>query len=59
MAECIGVCEIDYESGYCLGCGRSMDEIYGNDENERSPESGDNAAQPDTTLPVPGTPETE
>jgi hypothetical protein len=25
---CVGVCEID-ESGYCVGCGRSADEIFG------------------------------
>lgn len=25
---CIGICEID-ESGYCVGCGRSADEIFG------------------------------
>jgi len=24
---CIGVCEID--DGYCIGCGRSADEIFG------------------------------
>lgn len=25
---CVGICEID-ESGYCVGCGRSADEIFG------------------------------
>ena len=24
---CIGICEI--EDGYCIGCGRSADEIFG------------------------------
>jgi len=28
---CVGICEID-ESGYCVGCGRSADEIYGDSE---------------------------
>ncbi|WP_374490549.1 DUF1289 domain-containing protein [Zoogloea sp.] len=27
---CVGVCQMD-ESGYCLGCGRSADEIFGSD----------------------------
>ena len=27
-SPCIGICEID-ESGYCIGCGRSADEIFG------------------------------
>lgn len=25
---CVGICEID-ESGYCIGCGRSADVIFG------------------------------
>ena len=25
---CIGVCSIDEESGYCLGCSRTEDEVY-------------------------------
>lgn len=25
---CVGICEID-ESGYCVGCGRSAAEIFG------------------------------
>jgi len=25
---CIGVCSIDKESGYCLGCSRTEDEVY-------------------------------
>ena len=26
---CVGVCMIDWESGVCLGCGRTADEIHG------------------------------
>lgn len=26
---CLGLCDIDWEQGLCLGCGRSTDEIYG------------------------------
>ena len=25
---CIGVCSIDAESGYCLGCRRTEEEVY-------------------------------
>ena len=27
-SPCIGVCQFD-EAGYCLGCGRSSDEVFG------------------------------
>ena len=26
---CLGLCEMDWEAGICLGCGRSTDEISG------------------------------
>ncbi len=26
-SPCVGVCTIDAPSGFCLGCGRSLDEI--------------------------------
>ncbi|MCK0505876.1 DUF1289 domain-containing protein [Aromatoleum anaerobium] len=28
-ALCVGVCMIDWDSGVCLGCGRTADEIDG------------------------------
>lgn len=28
-ALCVGVCMIDWDTGVCLGCGRSADEING------------------------------
>ena len=28
-ALCVGVCMIDWDSGVCLGCGRTADEISG------------------------------
>jgi len=39
---CLGLCDIDWESGICNGCGRSTDEIYG--------ESEDEPAQPPTSA---------
>ena len=26
-SPCVNVCKIDYESGYCLGCNRTIEEI--------------------------------
>ena len=26
-SPCIAVCKIDYESGYCVGCNRTIEEI--------------------------------
>ena len=26
-SPCIDVCKIDYESGYCIGCNRTIEEI--------------------------------
>jgi predicted Fe-S protein YdhL (DUF1289 family) len=26
---CLGLCEMDWEAGICLGCGRTTDEIAG------------------------------
>jgi len=61
MSECIGVCEIDYESGYCVGCGRSVDEIFGPDEGEVAPPaSADVGTAPgDTASPDTAPPDTE
>ncbi|NMG65546.1 DUF1289 domain-containing protein [Azoarcus indigens] len=46
---CLGLCDIDWESGICNGCGRSTDEIYGEPE--------DVPAEPEATaaavLPLP------
>ena len=30
-SPCIGICQIE-ESGYCIGCGRHADEIFGNSD---------------------------
>lgn len=27
LSPCVGVCRMDKESGFCVGCGRSRDEI--------------------------------
>ena len=43
---CIGICEID-ESGYCVGCGRSADEIFG--ETDSAPD-GEEAVLLDGVL---------
>ena len=26
-SPCVNVCKIDYESGYCIGCNRTIEEI--------------------------------
>ena len=48
-SPCIGICEID-ESGYCVGCGRSADEIFG--ETDSAP-AGEEAAV-EVVVPVVG-----
>ena len=46
---CVGICEID-ESGYCIGCGRSADVIFGETD---SPSGGADAVS-ESLAPVPG-----
>ncbi len=29
MSPCIGICQMDDASGYCIGCGRTIEEISG------------------------------
>ena len=48
---CIGICEID-ESGYCVGCGRSADEIFG----ETDSPAADQDVATEVLTPVAGTP---
>ena len=50
-SPCIGICEID-ESGYCIGCGRSADEIFGETD---SPAPGQDVAT-EVLTPVAGSP---
>ena len=28
-SPCVQICVVDFDSGYCIGCGRSRDEIAG------------------------------
>lgn len=42
---CIGLCDIDWEQGLCMGCGRSTDEIYGTREPAEDAPAADDAAQ--------------
>ena len=28
-SPCIGICQMDDDSGYCIGCGRTIEEISG------------------------------
>ena len=28
LLPCVGICSIDEESGYCIGCSRTEDEVY-------------------------------
>ncbi len=46
---CIGICEID-ESGYCVGCGRSAEEIFG--ETDSAPDGEEAAVE--VVAPVVG-----
>ncbi|MBP8133877.1 MAG: DUF1289 domain-containing protein [Zoogloea sp.] len=48
---CVGICEID-ESGYCVGCGRSADEIFGNTDSD----SGTSDSAVEALKPLPGNP---
>ena len=50
-SPCIGICEID-ESGYCVGCGRSADEIFG----ETDSPAPDQDVVTERLTPVAGTP---
>ena len=38
-SPCVAVCKIDYESGYCIGCNRTIEEITNwstmNDSNKK------------------------
>ncbi|MFV0665852.1 DUF1289 domain-containing protein [Denitromonas sp.] len=54
MSECIGICEIDPDSETCIGCGRSADEIFGNDHSDDPTDAG---AQPPAADHVPITPD--
>ena len=45
-ALCVGVCMMDWETGVCLGCGRTADEIYGTTD---APE-----VAPDAEVPASG-----
>ena len=54
MSECIGICDIDPDSETCIGCGRSADEIFGNDHTD-DPTDAD--MQPPAADHVPITPD--
>ncbi len=43
---CVGVCMIDWDSGVCLGCGRTPEEIEGVPVAPAAPE-------PERTAPLP------
>ncbi|HRH73129.1 hypothetical protein [Zoogloea sp.] len=48
-SACIGICEI--EDGYCIGCGRSAEVIFGETD---SAGSDDSEAGADRIHPLPG-----
>ncbi|MDD3353745.1 DUF1289 domain-containing protein [Zoogloea sp.] len=50
-SPCVGICEID-EGGYCIGCGRSADEIFGNTDSAIAAAD----AVTDVLKPLPGEP---
>jgi predicted Fe-S protein YdhL (DUF1289 family) len=45
QAGCLGLCDIDWEQGLCLSCGRSTDEIYGSEEVSEAEAGRGDAAQ--------------
>ncbi|MCP5294924.1 MAG: DUF1289 domain-containing protein [Zoogloeaceae bacterium] len=49
--QCLGICEIDDEAGYCLGCGRPTWQIYG----EAPPEPAAPVLVETAEKPVTGT----
>ncbi|MBS0345549.1 MAG: DUF1289 domain-containing protein [Proteobacteria bacterium] len=51
---CVGICQID-ESGYCIGCGRSADEIFGDTDSS----AGGQDSATDSLKPVAGQPADE
>lgn len=46
---CVGICQID-ESGYCIGCGRSAEQIFGDTDSD--PASRDSVTE--VLAPLPG-----
>lgn len=56
MSECIGICDIDPFSDTCIGCGRSADEIFGNDH-AYDPTDGEAGETLPTADHVPITPD--
>ena len=53
-SPCIGICQID-EAGYCIGCGRHADEIFGNSDSAEPASE----VQVVTATVHPGTPHPE
>lgn len=45
---CVGICEI--QDGYCIGCGRSADELFGDSDSD----TGEPDAVVESVAPVPG-----
>jgi predicted Fe-S protein YdhL (DUF1289 family) len=52
-SPCIGICEID-ESGYCVGCGRSADEIFGETDSARPARTSPPRWSRRSPAPTPG-----
>lgn len=42
---CLGLCDIDWEQGLCLSCGRSTDEMYGTPDEDTQPVPAGDSAQ--------------
>ncbi len=50
MSPCIGICQMDDESGYCIGCGRTLEEI--SNWGSTSPEVRQDTMEQLATRPV-------
>ena len=49
---CVGICMNDPDTGYCIGCGRSADEIFG----ETDSPAADQEVATEVLTPVAGSP---
>ncbi|MBC9072389.1 DUF1289 domain-containing protein [Thauera sp. CAU 1555] len=52
-ALCVGVCMIDWDTGVCLGCGRTSDEINGVPVAEPPPAEMPRPQQSAVAAPLP------
>lgn len=49
---CLGMCMMDWDQGYCLGCGRSAEEIHGSSDTEAESDTAETAQTPAAPSPT-------